>query len=58
MDFKAAVQHENDMKPVTHDERKYYVIGHNELLKNVTIREISSNPMFTVPIDVDPAELS
>lgn len=57
MDFKTAVQHENNNEPVTYQDHKYYVIGHNDLLKTVTVRELSDSPMFTVPVDVKPEEL-
>ncbi|MDO5304029.1 MAG: hypothetical protein Q4E87_00460 [bacterium] len=36
---------------------QYYVVGHNELLGTVTIREASSNPMFTVPQDMKPEDI-
>ena len=52
MDFKTAVEHEDNNKSVMYQGHQYYVVGHNELLGNVTIREASSNPMFTVPQDV------
>lgn len=52
MDFKTAVEHEDNNKPVMYQGHQYYVVGHNELLGTVTIREASSNPMFTVPQDV------
>lgn len=58
MDFQATVKHEDNNKPVTYQGSQYYVIGHNDLLKTVTIRGLSSNPMFTVPQDVKPGELS
>ena len=45
MDFKAAVEHEDNNKPVMYQGHQYYVVGHNELLETVTIREASSNPM-------------
>ena len=57
MDFKTAIEHENDNKPVMYQGHQYYVVGHNELLENVTIREASSNPMFTVPQDVKPEDI-
>lgn len=47
MDFKTAVEHEDNSKPVMYQGHQYYVVGHNELLGTVTIREASSNPMFT-----------
>ena len=57
MDFKTAVEHENNNKPVMCQGHQYYVVGHNELLGNVTIREVSNSPLFTVPQDVK-SELS
>lgn len=57
MDFKTAVEHEDNNKPVMYQGHRYYVVGHNELLGNVTIREISNSPMFTVPQDVRPEEI-
>ena len=57
MDFKTAVEHEDNDKPVMYQGRQYYVVGYNELLGNVTIREISNSPMFTVPQDVRPEEI-
>lgn len=57
MDFKTAVEHEDNNKPVMHQGHQYYVVGHNELLGTVTIREANSNPMFTVPQDVKPEDI-
>lgn len=57
MDFKTAVNYENNGLLVTYQGRMYFVIGHNELLGMVTIREISNSPLFTVPQDVKPEEL-
>lgn len=58
MTFEEALQHEDKGKLVAYENGKYYVIGHNKLTQTVTIREASSNPSFTVPIDVKPEELS
>lgn len=57
MDFKTAVEHEDNNKPVMYQGHQYYVVRHNELLGTVTIREASSNPMFTVPQDVKPGDV-
>lgn len=57
MDFKIAVEHEDNNKPIMYQGHQYYVVGHNELLGSVTIREASSNPMFTVPQDVKPEDI-
>lgn len=58
MDFKEAVEYQKQNQPVTYKGHKYYVVGYNRILKIVTIREISADPLFTVPMDADPAELS
>ena len=57
MDFKTAVEHEDNNKPAVYQGHQYYVVGHNELLGNVTIWEASSTPMFTVPQDVKPEDI-
>lgn len=57
MDFKTAIKHEDNDEPVLYQGNQYYVVGHNELLGTVTIREISNSPLFTVPQDVKPEEL-
>lgn len=57
MDFKAAIKHEDNDEPVSYQSNQYYVVGHNELLGTVTIREISNSPLFTVPQDVKPEKL-
>lgn len=57
MDFKTAIKHEDNDEPVSCQGNQYYVVGHNELLGTVTIREISNSPLFTVPQDVKPEEL-
>ena len=57
MTYEEAVFHEDMNTPVTCNGAKYYVIGHNDLNQTVTIRELSGNPMFTVPVDVKPEEL-
>lgn len=57
MDFKTAIKHEDNDEPVLYQGNQYYVVGHNELLGTVTIREISNSPLFTVPRDVKPEEL-
>ena len=57
MDFKTAVEHEDNNQPVMYQGRQYYVVGHNELLGNVTIREVSNSPLFTVPQDVKPEDI-
>lgn len=57
MDFKAAIKHEDNEESVSYQGNHYYVVGHNELLGTVTIREISNSPLFTVPQDVKPEEL-
>ncbi len=57
MDFKTAVNYENYGLPVTYQGRMYFVIGHNELLGTVTIRENSTAPMFTIPKEIKPEEL-
>lgn len=43
--------------PVKYQGRQYYVVGYNEPLGNVTIREASNSPLFTVPQDVRPEEI-
>lgn len=58
MDFKTAVEHEDNNKPIMYQNHQYYVVGHNELLGNVTIREASNSPMFTVPHDVRPEDIN
>lgn len=57
MDFKTAIKHEDNDEPVSYQGNQHYVVGHNELLGTVTIREISNSPLFTVPQDVKPEEL-
>ncbi|MCZ3746541.1 hypothetical protein L2520_03770 [Limosilactobacillus vaginalis] len=57
MDFNTAVKHEDNDKPVMMDGQKFYVVGHNELNGTVKVRELSSNPLFTVPKDVNPEKL-
>ena len=52
MTFEKALKHEENNVPVFYNGRKYYVIGHNELTEQFTIRELSGNPYFTVPADV------
>ena len=44
MDFKTAIKHEDNDEPVLYQGNQYYVVGHNELLGTVTIREISNSP--------------
>lgn len=44
--------------PVTYNNQKYYVVGHNALNQTLTIRELSGNPFFTVPVEAKPEELS
>ncbi|KRL92340.1 hypothetical protein [Limosilactobacillus ingluviei] len=58
MTFEEAVKHENNNKTVNYNNSKYYVIGHNKLTQTVTIRELSGNLLFTVPVDVKAEELS
>ncbi|UFK64848.1 hypothetical protein [Limosilactobacillus reuteri] len=58
MTFEEALKHEENNVPVFYSDRKYYVIGHNELTEQFTIRELSGNPLFTVPVDVQAEELS
>ncbi|MBB1099896.1 hypothetical protein H5R88_07235 [Limosilactobacillus sp. WF-MT5-A] len=58
MTFEEALKHEENNVPVIYNGRKYYVIGHNELTEQFTIRELNGNPYFTVPVDAQPEELS
>lgn len=58
MTFEEALKHEKCNVPVFYNGRKYYVVGHNELTEQFTIRELSGDPLFTVPVDVQPEELS
>lgn len=54
MTFEEALKHEKYNVPVFYNGRKYYVVGHNELTEQFTIRELSGDPLFTVPVDVQP----
>lgn len=58
MIFEEAIKHEENNKTVNYNNSKYYVIGHNKLTQTVTIRELSGNPLFAVPVDVKAEELS
>ena len=58
MTFNEALKREETNKPVNYNGSKYYVIGHNALAQTVTVRELSGNPLFTVPVDVQAEELS
>lgn len=58
MTFEEALKHEENNEPVIYNNRKYYVVGHNALNQTLTIRKLSSNPFFTVPVEVKPEELS
>lgn len=58
MTFEKVLKHEENNVPVTYNDQKYYVVGHNELTEQFTIRELSGNSYFTVPVDVQPEELS
>ena len=56
--INSRLKHEENNVPVFYNDRKYYVIGHNELTGQFTIRELSGNPLFTVPVDAQAEELS
>jgi hypothetical protein len=58
MTFEEALKHEENNVPVTYNNQKYYVIGHNALNQTLTIRKLSGNPFFTVPVEAKPEELS
>ena len=57
MAYEEAIEAERTGALVTYQGHQYYVVGHNELLGTVTIREASSNPMFTVPQNVKPEDI-
>ena len=56
--FEEALKHEENNVPVTYNNQKYYVVGHNALNQTLTIRKLSGNPFFTVPVEAKPEELS
>lgn len=58
MTFEEALKHEENNVTVTYNDQKYYVVGHNALNQTLTIRKLSSNPFFTVPVEAKPEELS
>lgn len=58
MIFEEALKREENNEPVVYNNRKYYVVGHNALNQTLTIRELSGNPFFTVPVEAKPEELS
>ena len=58
MIFEEALKHEENNVPVTYNNQKYSVVGHNALNQTLTIRKLSGNPFFTVPVEAKPEELS
>ena len=54
MTFEEALKHEENNVPVTYNNQKYYVVGHNALNQTLTIRKLSGNPFFTVPVEAKP----
>lgn len=58
MTFEEALKHEENNEPVIYNNRKYYVVGYNKSADMFTIREVSGDPLFTVPIDAKVEELS
>lgn len=55
MDLKKAVEYEKSQKPVTFDDKKYRIIGHDDEV--VKVREISDNALFTTSFEVRPSSL-
>lgn len=58
MTFEKALKYEENNESVMYNDQKYYVIGHNALNQTLTIRKLSGNPFFTVPVEAKPEELS
>lgn len=58
MTFEKALKYEENNESVMYNDQKYYVVGYNKSADMFTIREVSGDPLFTVPIDAKVEELS